>query len=47
VVTAILSLGTRMLAEANAIVKRLRSAETPRLDVGDHSDKTGTLTLTR
>src|SRR3954451_4751850 len=51
VVTAILSGGTRLLAQANAIVKRLRSAETLRSDaaLGSTSaicsDKTGTLTL--
>src|SRR3954464_8180675 len=45
VVTAILSFGTQKLAEANAIVKRLRSAETLGSVSAINSDKTGTLTL--
>src|SRR3954451_6928154 len=45
VVTAILSYGTQLLAQSNAIVKRLRSAETLGCTSAINSDKTGTLTL--
>src|SRR3954462_13406682 len=45
VVTTILSMGTQLLAQAGAIVKRLRSTETLGSVSGINSDKTGTLTL--
>jgi Ca2+-transporting ATPase len=45
VVTAILSRGSQTLAEANAIMKRLRSVETLGSTSAINSDKTGTLTL--
>ncbi len=45
VTTAILSKGSQMLAEAGAIMKRLRSVETLGSTSALNSDKTGTLTL--
>ncbi len=45
VVTAILSKGSQLLADAGAIMKRLRSVETLGSTSAMNSDKTGTLTL--
>ncbi len=45
VVTAILSKGSQQLADAGAIMKRLRSVETLGSTSALNSDKTGTLTL--
>ncbi len=45
IVTSILSQGTRTLAAAGAILKRLRSVETLGSTSAINSDKTGTLTL--
>ncbi len=45
VTTAILSKGSQMLADAGAIMKRLRSVETLGSTSALNSDKTGTLTL--
>src|SRR4051812_6842190 len=45
VVTTVLSMGTQRLADAGAIMKRLRSTETLGSTSAINSDKTGTLTL--
>ena len=44
-VTTILSLGTQMLGQGGAIMKRLQSTETLGSTSAINSDKTGTLTL--